>query len=550
MLSALFLMLFAIGIACLFYHDFVGRADPIYVTIGGLIRAEGEKDTTMRMSNMHHFTEHHRYVTYREFSLSELDQKMLSHVYQPMVGAFAIGMYQLLCQHVASDKTGYSAIDAQRRLFLLLGLEPSEKGRTYFIEQASKLEAVGLLNTSRVMLPDMDDCMYEYEMQCPLSPKEFFETQHLTLLLRDKVGKYAVLSLRQQFTTEDPYEGVASNIQRENISVPFYELFRLNTHVIDFELEQALQEVAPSRTTISDSDPESVDINYADIIMRFPKQSYNRKFVEQLRYNKESMGTINYVVRKFELTLQELCRLLDEDGVFSQDGVVALEELQHRAHLHFRQNKRRSEHRERVQHRIEQKEQVKEEHEEEVAVQMEFYVEVPPQFRDKCDIHQYNMLLRNTPYTQLLEKFFPGAVPDSFLDMFTKMDLNYKMPDEVINVLIHYLMTMLVSGSEHRLNRNFVEAIVSNMLVKQIRTYEQAVTYTREQTQVNGAGRTQASRADASRQPRSRGRYNNKAAKPSIPVVQPSGAGSGSGLSPEELERARELARRLDEGRV
>lgn len=547
MLSALFYA-FLIGIACLFYHDFVGRADSIYVTIGGLSRAEGETGTTMRMSNMHHFTEHHRYVAYREFSLSELDLKMLSHVYQPMVGAFAIGMYQLLCQHVASDKTGYSAVDAQRRLFLLLGLEPSEKGRTYFIEQASKLEAVGLLNTSRVMLPDMDDCMYEYELQQPLSPKEFFETQHLTLLLRDKVGKYAVLSLRQQFTTDDPFEGMASNMHRENISIPFYDLFRLNTHVIDFELEQALQEVAPSRTAIADAEPEAVEINYADIIMRFPKQSYNRKFVEQLRYNKESMSTINYVVRKFELTLQELCRLLDEDGVFTQDGLVALEELQHRAHLHFRQNKRRSEHRERVQHRIEQKEQVKEEHEEEVAVQMEFYVEVPPQFRDKCDIHQYNMLLRNTPYTQLLEKFFPGAVPDSFLDMFTKMDLNYKMPDEVINVLIHYLMTMLVSGSEHRLNRNFVEAIVSNMLVKQIRTYEQAVMYTREQAQVNGSGRTQTSRQDAGRQQRPRSRYNNKAAKPSIPVVKPSEAGSG--LTPEELERARELARRLDEGRV
>lgn len=502
----------------------------------------------MRMLNMLHFTEHHRYVTYREFSLSELDQKMLSHVYQPMVGAFAVGIYLFLCQHVASDKTGYSAIDAQRRLFLILGLEPNEKGRTYFIDQASKLEAVGLLNTSRVIMPDMDDCLYEYEMQRPLSPKEFFETQHLTFLLRDKVGKYAVLSLRQQFTTDDPFIEMAPNIQRENISVPFYELFRLNTHVIDFELEQALQEVAPSRMAVAETDEDATEINYADIIMRFPKQSYNRKFVEQLRYDKESMGTINYVVRKFDLTLQELCRLLDEDGVFTQDGSVAFEELQHRAHLHFRQNKRRSEHRERVQYRIGQNERPKEDHEQEVAVQMEFYVEVPPQFRDKCDVHQYNMLLRNTPYIQLLEKFFPGAIPDSFLDMFTKMDLNYKMPDEVINVLIHYLMSMLVNSAEQRLNRNFVEAIVSNMLVKQIRTYEQAVMYTREQMQMNGAGRAQGARSEGGGQSRPRNRYNNnKSTKPSIPVVQP--GNSGVGLTPEELERARELARRLDEGR-
>lgn len=505
----------------------------------------------MRMSNMHHFTEHHRYVTYREFSLSELDLKMLSHVYQPMVGAFAIGMYHLLNQHVAADRTGYSGIDAQRRLFMLLGLEPSEKGRTYFVEQTSKLEAVGLLQTSRVMLPDMDECMYEYELQPPLSPNEFFETQHLTLLLRDKVGKYAVLSLREQFCTSEPFDLAAWDAHREDISVPFYELFRLNTQVIDFELEQALQEVAPSRSAQSSrlaQKTDAQDLNYADIIIRFPKQSLNRKFVEQLRYDKEGMGMINYVVRKFDLTLQETCRLLDEDGVFTAEGSIALEEMQHRAHLHFRQNKRRSEWREREQSRIEQNSQPEEANEQEVAVQMEFYVEVPPQFRDKCDVHQYNMMLRNTPYTGLLEKFFPGAVPDSFLDMFTKMDLNYKMPDEVINVLIHYLMTMLVQGAEQRLNRNFVEAIVSNMLVKQVGTYEQAVMYIRQQAQVNDGDQSRTGGSEAAKSPRSRSRYN-KTAKPAIPVVQRTGSG-GAKLTPEELQRARDLARRLDEGRV
>lgn len=158
----------------------------------------------MRMSNMHHFTEHHRYVAYREFSLSELDRKMLSHVYQPMVGAFAIGLYHLLYQHAPADRVGYSGIDAQRRLFLLLGLEPSEKGRTYFVEQTSKLEAVGLLQTSRMLLPDMEEYMYEYELQPPLSPHDFFRTQHLTLLLRDFVGKYAVLNLRSNSVRASP----------------------------------------------------------------------------------------------------------------------------------------------------------------------------------------------------------------------------------------------------------------------------------------------------------------------------------------------------------
>ncbi|MCG7410521.1 helicase DnaB [Paenibacillus sp. ACRRX] len=512
----------------------------------------------MRMSNLFHYTEQHRYVTYREFSLSELDHKMLSHVYQPMIGAFAISLYHLLYQHVPADQVGFSGMDAQRKLFLLLGMEPSEKGRSYLIEQTSKLEAVGLLQTSRLMLPQAEDYMFEYELQPPLSPVQFFDTQHLTLLLRDKVGKYMVLSLREQFNTKEPFAESHADAHRENISIPFYELFRLNTQVIDYELEQALQEVAPSRNlTQMEQQGQTPELNYSDIITRFPKYSYNRSCVERLRHDREGMGIINYVVRKFELTPQELCRLLDEDGVFSPDGRLLLDELQHRAHLHFRQNKKREEWREREQHKINHVQQSAEAaadngahvEEPEIAVQMEYYLEVPPQFGGKCDIHQYNMMLRNTPYTRLLEKFFPGAVPDTFLDMFTKMDLNYKLKDEVINVLIHYLMMMLAQGSgNQRLNRAFVDQIVSNMLLKQVKSYEEAVQYIRTQSNPdhsgqgaqNGSGRT-------SKGNRTNSRYTKQQQKPIIPIVQPTG--EASQLSQEEIDRARELARRLDANR-
>ncbi|SMG56801.1 DnaD domain protein [Paenibacillus aquistagni] len=508
----------------------------------------------MRMSNLLHFTEHHHYVVYREFGLSELDQKMLTHVYQPMVGAFAIGLYQLFYQHIASNQTGFSGMDVQRKLFLLLGMELSEQGRSKFIEESSKLEAVGLLQTSRIMLPDAEDYIFEYELQPPLSPKEFFDTQHLTLLLRDKVGKYSVLALREQFSTKEPVVFTGSELHRENISIPFYEIFRLNTHVVDYELEQALQEVAPhrgSRTLEQAAEADAPVLNYSDIIMRFPKYSYNRPYVEKLRYDREGMGIINYIVRKFELTPQETCRLLDEDGVFNTDGKILLDELQHRAHLHFRQNKRRDEWREREQVRIEKTQQATADTEPEYAVQMEYYLEVPKQFGGQCDVHQYNMMLRNTPYTKLLEKFFPGTVPDFILDIFAKLDLNYKLTDEVINVLIHYLMTMLAGDNNQRLNRNFIESIVSNMLLKQVKSYEDAVQYIRSQhtgelAQAGGEGAKASPQAPRGR--RGTGSRYGKQQKPAIPIVQPS-QGAGGTVSQEELERARELAKRLDANR-
>lgn len=499
----------------------------------------------MRMNNMLHFTENHRYCVYRDFCLSPVDGKMLGLVYQPMVGAFAVSLYRLLTEQVPLEQVGYSAVEQQRKLFMTLSVDPSEKGRKFLIEQASRLEAVGLLQTSRLYVPDSDDYMYEYELQPPLAPAEFFRTQHLTLLLRDKIGKFAVLALREQLFSKEPEAWSGLNYNKENITVPFYEIFELNTHSIDYELEQAIAETSIARQPGVRLAPEEEAMNYADIILRFPRESRNRSFVEALRFDPEGMGVVNYVARKYDLSVQDLCRLLDEDGVFDPGGVILLDELQYKANLQFRQGKRRKEEREVAYGKIvalrgeEQKADPSALLPEEVAVQMEYYVDVPPQFQSKCDVHQYNMMLRNEPYTRLLKTFFPGTVPDNLLDIFEKIDLNYKLPGEVINLLIHYLMSLLTSGGEQRINRNFIDAIAANMLLKQVNTYEQAVQYIRDQAKVKE--KTAGTASAGGGRARSYG-SRGAARKPEIPIVQ--SRGDERSVSEEEFAELIKMAER------
>lgn len=504
----------------------------------------------MKITNPMQFTEHHRYCAYRDFSLSGMDAKMLSYIYQPMVGGLAISFYNLLYQHISSDRVGYSRIEQQRRLFLTLGVDPNEAGRKLLIELSSKLEAVGLLQVSRIYLPEQDDSIYEYEILAPLSPSEFFKTQHLTLLLRDKVGKFTVLSLREEFCTETPAEMSHTAYHKEDLSIPFYELFQLNTHVVDYELEQALSEVAPSRQQGYQIASQEEVLNYADIISRFPRISANRAFVERLRYEHEQMGMINYIVRKYQLSLQDICGLLDEEGVFSPDGDIQLDELQRRANLQFRQGKKRSEDYDRYAQKVIALRNANEsghegEHAQvEIAVEAEYYLEVPQQFQGKCDIHQYNMMLRNEPHTIMLKKFFPGTVPDNMVDMFEKIDLNYKLPEEVINVLIHYLMSLLAAGTDQRLNRNFVDSIASTMLMKQIDSYEKAVLHIREQNHFKER-LDQNRNAKPASSGRQRGGYTKNAKqKPAIPMIQD--VPKGSRVTLEELEEMRKTARKLD----
>ncbi|MCD1259775.1 helicase DnaB [Paenibacillus athensensis] len=493
----------------------------------------------MRMTNLLHFTENHRFYVGREFSLSSVDQKMLTLMYQPMVGAFAMSVYQTLYQQIGADRVGFSALEQQRKLFLLLELEPGERGRKFFIETTSKLEAIGLLQTTRKFLPDEDDYVFEYMLAAPLSPHEFFRNQHLTLLLRDKVGKFMLLSLREELLAEEPQ--ACRGAQGENLSVPFYELFRLNTQVIDYELEQALYEASATRQPAENGtlDVTSKALDYADLITRFPRGSANRVFVEGLRFRTDQMAAINMMAKKYRLAVSDVCRLLDEDGAFNEEGELQTDLLQYRANLLFRQGKKRGEENERMLGRLESGEQ--QEADDEKPVEMQYYLEVPLVLRGECTDHQYNFILRNEQYPFVLKKFFTqGATPDGVLDIFEKIDLNYKLNMEVINVLIHFLHVDRRSWA-----KSSIEAVASDMLGKQITTYEQAVEYVREKLRFKEKAASKAEAARAGGGGATRGRRGG-IQKPQIPIIAEA-AVSSARPTDEELQAMRRRAQMLDE---
>ncbi|WP_308638557.1 replication initiation and membrane attachment family protein [Paenibacillus silvisoli] len=507
----------------------------------------------MRIGNLHQFTEHHRCYIFRDFSLSAVDRKMIGLIYQSMIGAFATGLYQLLYQQVAEDRVGYSPLEPQRKLLLGLGLEMNERGRQELVNQASRLEAVGLLQVSKLSVPDNDDVVFEYELVKPLSPDDFFgNSPHLTMLLRDKVGKHAVIALRESFYEKEDDELASVELRRESITVPFYELFRLNTQGIDTELEQALTEVAPSRQSLPKQQLETAGIGYGDIIMRFPRNSSNRHYVERLRGDHEALAQLNYVAYKYNLDAADLSRLLDEDNIFTTKGELLIDELQLRANQMYRQDRKRNDERQRVYGRMAAAKESTEtaggdgdDVPDEVAVQAEYYMDVPEQMAGRCDIHQYNMLMRNEPHTRFLARFFPGAVPERIIRVFEVMNLNYRLQDAVINVLIHYVVGL---KDAQRVTNQFIDAVASNMLMKGVDSYEKAVGYVREQVKLEqdklrhrdgGGGSPSSQPASRAGSGAPRGRR-----KPSIPIMPE--APKGKQLSPEEIEEIRNMARKLD----
>ncbi|CAM3852843.1 DnaD domain protein [Cohnella lubricantis] len=500
----------------------------------------------MRVSNRLEFTENHRYVAYRDFALSGLDRRILSHLYQPMVGAFAVGLYLLLYQHLSDDKIGFTEPESQRKLFLGLDLEMNPDGRQQLVEHFSKLEAVGLVQTFRQYDPAAEETLYEYVLIRPLPPGEFFSNLHLTLLLRDKVGKPALLELKEELLPQQPV-GLARFMNRDELTVPFYELFRLSPGPVDPELETAFSESAPAMER-SGGPKLSDRIRHSEMLLRFPRGASNRSYVEKLHLQPEAMAQINFLAYKFDLQVAEICRLLDEDGIFEPDGTLRWDELQLRANLVYRQDRKRGEERDRYLARLDVSEAPAAPDEaDEAHAAAGLLLEVPERFIDKVSADEYNRLLRREPYTRMLARYFPGTVPDAFVRIFERIDLNYKLPEPVINVLIHYVLGM---NHAQRLTKSFIDSIASNLLAKGIDTFAKAVRYVREQQKLNETLERRRRGEDvaiggASASSSSRGRkgVSGGSRKPAMPVV--GNGGPVQEVSPEEREKMRELARKL-----
>jgi replication initiation and membrane attachment protein len=490
----------------------------------------------MRVSNLLEFTENHRYIVFRDFALSGLDRKLLTALYQPMAGAFAAGLYHLLYHAISEDEIGYSRAESQRELFLGLGVEPGPSGRKRVIDAASKLEAVGLLQVFLHENPQTEETVYEYVLQRPLGAPEFFSNVHLTLLLRDKIGRTALLELKKRWTAEPPAE-LARFVDRQEVTVPFYDIFRLSGGPADPELEAGWQEAAPAKQPASKLTPPE-KIRYHDIVKRFPRSASTRKYVERLNRAPEIMQQLNYYAYRYDLNLLDVQRLLDRDEMFRGDGTVNWDIFEKNAEDIFRvrQTEARAE---RAAARPEPPiaEDVP------AADDGDAPFSVPEKFRGTVTPRQYEHILRHEPYHHVLAWHFPGEVPEPTRRLYNRIFFELKMPQPVINVLIHYVNEILHTKWEQPNSAAYVESIASTMLQKGIDTFEAAVRYVKAAQQYERR-RREEKRAGEGTGARSRGRAN-AVRKPAIAVVEDTGPAAN--FSAEEWENMMELARKLQD---
>lgn len=163
------------------------------------------------------------FVVVNRTILNESDRKIISMLYQPIIGSMAVSLYYTLWADL--DKTELLSNEyTHHHLMTSLRIKMDS-----IVTARKKLEAVGLLKTF-VKKGNVNN--YVYEMFSPISASEFFNHPILNIVLYNNVGKKEYENLLKYFKVPrinlSSYEELTSTFDEVFESVPSSSYDNLN----------------------------------------------------------------------------------------------------------------------------------------------------------------------------------------------------------------------------------------------------------------------------------------------------------------------------------
>ncbi|WP_408007157.1 replication initiation and membrane attachment family protein [Pseudalkalibacillus sp. A8] len=127
-----------------------------------------------------------RFQVYSRGRIQAEELKMVTLLYQPLVGAKAYSLYMTLFSENLNGMTSHHTL-----------MNQTQMNMQQIFEERKKLEAIGLLKTYRKRIDE--DRIFIYELQPILQPEQFFKDDVLSVYLYGRLGKQRYLEVRNRF---------------------------------------------------------------------------------------------------------------------------------------------------------------------------------------------------------------------------------------------------------------------------------------------------------------------------------------------------------------
>ena len=123
-----------------------------------------------------------RYVVAANGILHEYDRKILTFLYQPLIGASCLSLYMTFWAELEENRL-WSESHSHHSINEFYGYE----FKAIFMKARLKLEGIGLLKT--FVKKEEERRSFVYELQPPLTPEQFLLDGMLNIYLYRKIGK-------------------------------------------------------------------------------------------------------------------------------------------------------------------------------------------------------------------------------------------------------------------------------------------------------------------------------------------------------------------------
>ncbi|EDP68011.1 replication initiation and membrane attachment protein DnaB, putative [Carnobacterium sp. AT7] len=209
------------------------------------------------------------FIVKQQALLSDIDQKILTFLYQPLIGTAAYSLYMTLWTEIEEEAYWSEGILHSELLALLnIGIPELYQARI-------KLEAIGLLKT---YIQTGSTKLTIYELQAPQASDVFFKDDLLSLLLLEKVGERKFRKLRNRFVIES-----IDKKKFQEVTKSFLDVFQFDAELLKREKDLLKEPVSYIGKT-SSSKPK-IDSKTFDL--KFFYTGLNQQYINRSSITKE-----------------------------------------------------------------------------------------------------------------------------------------------------------------------------------------------------------------------------------------------------------------------
>ena len=365
------------------------------------------------------------YIVINKTILNENDNKILTMLYQPIIGITAINLYMTLCHDL--DKNEFMSEEcSHHHLMTSMRIKLED-----IVIAREKLEAIGLLKTYFKSGEDVNS--YIYELFSPLSASEVFSHPILNIVLYNNVGKKEYEKLVGKFKL--PRVNTSSY---EDITKNFDEVF---DSVSGTMFENALKDIKTTHKLNINIDNE-FDFELLESLL--PNGLLNKK-----TFSKDIRTLIQNLSFIYNLEVEEMKNLIINSVGTNHNIDKTLLRKNARNYYQFNNNGK-------LPSLIYQK-------------QPEYLKSVEGNDSKRAKmIYTFESV---TPY-QFLKSKYNGVKPASRdVNMLESLMNDLRLTPAVVNVLIDYVM----KTNDSKLNKNYIETIAGQWKRLGIETAEDAM---------------------------------------------------------------------------